>query len=161
MTRGSKTPVAPVEVQKVSALTVESGRPVTLSWMRKLELVCVKTLSSPTAPIVSGGMVKMVVPMRGPSSCARKLCEGLGEGTFGCEISLLAKPPPAVGISLVPRDMGAGGSGRLPGEGIDCRCCCTGPLWAGLRAHSSDICRKLTLVASTSGSGEDVTCPRS
>src|SRR5215218_7538227 len=63
-TRGSKTPDPPVGAQKVSALMVSSGSPVVLSWMRKLELVCGKTLSRPTAPIVSGGMVKVPVPMR-------------------------------------------------------------------------------------------------
>jgi len=56
-----------------------------------LLLTWVRTLLSPTAPIVSGGMVKVVVPTRGPSSCARKLAEGAGAETAA---SIYWKPQP-------------------------------------------------------------------
>src|ERR671935_58020 len=35
-----------------------------------------------TAPAVSGGMKLVDVPLRAESSCARKLCTGLGEGAL-------------------------------------------------------------------------------
>ena len=74
----------------------------------------------PTAPCVSGGMVKK--PIRGPStlgpsSCARKLWEGEGEGTAGPPVV----SPCAGGAELetvfgrLGRAAGAGESGMVSG----------------------------------------------
>src|ERR1043166_3806445 len=109
-----------------------------------------KTLSSPTAPIVSGGMVKVVVPVFGPSSCARKLCEGDGEGAAG--------PPvvsPCAAGAVLETDGGrfgaragtAGESGMVSGAGIANRG--AGPLLACASADGLASCLKLTCVAET------------
>jgi hypothetical protein len=113
-----------------------------------LALVFVKTRSSPTAPFVSGGMTLVPVPTFGASSCARKLCEGAGEGTSGppgasCAGGAASGPAGAAGGTVAP----GGVSMMVPGMGAARPVCAFGNSRA--RFASSASCLKLTFVRET------------